>query len=383
MSTDYTVFYVEANAFCLIFFAIMLIRSLSGVDRQEKQRFFDGMLICHVLYFVFDSLWALAISDLIMKSEASLSFIYVMICVAMSSQSFLWFVYVELYMDREYIKILKKRILLGLPVIISVAAVTLMFIFARHLVLAPDLMPTDLYYRLLVLVPIFYIVAACSRAFAGAFRKENYARRGELIVFSVYPLFVTVFGVLQTVWRTLPLFCFGCALVTFYIYTIATEEKISIDPLTKLNNRAQLRRYISVENEACYVIMLDLNGFKGINDRFGHVEGDRAIVRAADCFRAALASDTKRSFAARYGGDEFIILFRTKKESDVLELKNRINKEFARASSGEDYELSASFGYAEYSGDTSDFQSAVAAADEMLYEDKKARKASAEASAGK
>jgi diguanylate cyclase (GGDEF)-like protein len=51
--------------------------------------------------------------------------------------------------------------------------------------------------------------------------------------------------------------------------------------------------------------MVDLNGFKLINDRLGHAEGDRALVATADVMRSTLRS---RDIIPRLGGDEFIVI---------------------------------------------------------------------------
>ena len=58
-------------------------------------------------------------------------------------------------------------------------------------------------------------------------------------------------------------------------------DQVSTDPLTKLNNRGQLVRYVSqesnlrIEGRQTYIIMMDINYFKKINDTYGHAEGDR------------------------------------------------------------------------------------------------------------
>ena len=54
--------------------------------------------------------------------------------------------------------------------------------------------------------------------------------------------------------------------------------------------------------------MVDVDYFKTINDTFGHLEGDNALVIVADTLKLACNSMTKRPFIARYGGDEFIIV---------------------------------------------------------------------------
>lgn len=64
-----------------------------------------------------------------------------------------------------------------------------------------------------------------------------------------------------------------------------TNNLISLDPLIQMNNRGQLQQYIDQESNLyreglkTYVIMIDVNDFKSIDDTFGHTEGDRTFIR--------------------------------------------------------------------------------------------------------
>jgi diguanylate cyclase (GGDEF)-like protein len=93
--------------------------------------------------------------------------------------------------------------------------------------------------------------------------------------------------------------------------------------------------------------MIDLNKFKQINDRYGHVEGDYALKRTADALKAACTDNTLKTFIARYGGDEFIIITKTENEDLVKELCSDIKAALIRLNNeaGAEYELTASIGY--------------------------------------
>ena len=153
------------------------------------------------------------------------------------------------------------------------------------------------------------------------------------------------------------------------------DTLVSMDPLTGLNNRAQLKRYISTEasdRQDYYILMLDLNNFKYINDKFGHVEGDEAIKMAAQAIKRACTDDTLRPFAARYGGDEFIVIVKTGDKEKALEFKSKIlwflNTLNQKANSP--YEVTTSIGCAKYNGDVSSFEKALSEADHNLYDEK-------------
>jgi diguanylate cyclase (GGDEF)-like protein len=105
------------------------------------------------------------------------------------------------------------------------------------------------------------------------------------------------------------------------------------DMLTKLPNRKhffeQLNKALVDAGETgrrLAVMLFDLDRFKEINDKYGHLAGDQALVQVADSIRVILTED---EFAARLGGDEFIIFFRSASEERVEEKIGRLRRHLA------------------------------------------------------
>jgi diguanylate cyclase (GGDEF)-like protein/PAS domain S-box-containing protein len=102
------------------------------------------------------------------------------------------------------------------------------------------------------------------------------------------------------------------------------------DPLTGLPNRIlyldRLRHALERghrEHTATCVLLIDLDGFKGINDAYGHATGDAVLVAFAERLRSVLrASDT----AARLGGDEFSIVCENTDRPDAEVLAERLRR---------------------------------------------------------
>lgn len=379
---DYTFFYVEANIVCIIIFVLMLIREMGAVGRQTKQVIFVNITISHILYFISDIVWVLILGGYLSRAVLSTSIVNYANAVLLSAITGFWFVYVELAQGEKYLTTARLRVYTLIPAMAEAVVMLILFIFFRGAVMDSEGNMTTLYYVVFIAIPAFYIVISSVRSFIRAMRKENFAVRTQYIVCAVYPLIITVFGILQVIWLSAPLFCFGSTIIMIYVYVLGLNDQVSIDELTKLNNRTQLRKYIASEHSkqgtdktTRYVLMIDLNKFKQINDQYGHVEGDNALKRTADALKYACGENTLKTFIARYGGDEFIIIAKTSDEELVKtlcdDIKNtliRLNKE-----AGSKYELTACIGYAGYSGDLNDFQTALSEADEALYKEKAAR----------
>ena len=93
------------------------------------------------------------------------------------------------------------------------------------------------------------------------------------------------------------------------------------DPLTELSNRARFQEYIEesiAENtDGCLAIALfDLDGFKEINDAFGHAAGDEVLRTVANRISARVSG---QDLVARLGGDEFAVVFRSSTREDALD----------------------------------------------------------------
>ena len=151
------------------------------------------------------------------------------------------------------------------------------------------------------------------------------------------------------------------------------------DDLTGLLNRrgfrlAAARRIATAtrRRRPLLVFFADVNGFKRINDRFGHREGDRALVRVA----AALRKTFRRSdVVARFGGDEFVALVTEEPRCNADTLTRRLHATLARLAAEDGrYGLTLTVGVVRHDPETMpSLEALVAAADERLFDRKRAR----------
>ncbi|HYE08888.1 MAG TPA: GGDEF domain-containing protein, partial [Patescibacteria group bacterium] len=121
--------------------------------------------------------------------------------------------------------------------------------------------------------------------------------------------------------------------------------------------------------------VLDINGLKKINDTYGHEAGDLFLRRFVQGMEIFL---TKDDIFARYGGDEFAIIFINKNRDQVNEMIKTIRSSFTDAPlmycGKEIAVISFEYGVTEFPADTSEYEELVRLADTMMYKDKKKRK---------
>jgi diguanylate cyclase (GGDEF)-like protein len=124
------------------------------------------------------------------------------------------------------------------------------------------------------------------------------------------------------------------------------ETLAETDSLTKLGNRRLLERKIAAavesQTQLC-VVVLDLDGFKGVNDRFGHQVGDRLLQGVAN----SLANSVRETdIVGRWGGDEFVILFHSiglaEAEKRVSQIQKAAFGEFIVGEQGKEVRLTVS-----------------------------------------
>lgn len=172
----------------------------------------------------------------------------------------------------------------------------------------------------------------------------------------------------------------GVSLSILMVYITIQNQAISTDYMSGLYNRRQLDHYLdsrikSLEKHHSFAgIMIDIDDFKQINDKYGHITGDRAIEAAASILKLFFKHD---EFLARYAGDEFVILLDITEEDDLEDIVKGLCKqvELYNEKSKEPFKIQFSIGYAIYAacgGQSPDeFLNEL---DKLMYRDKSIKK---------
>jgi len=279
-----------------------------------------------------------------------------------------WCLFVEYHIHRNFKRIKKKSRILAVPLII---ATILIFINLLGTGIIFDISKENVYTRgpmnfiLYIFVFVYYIESIYTVQKA----------KNDSILVEFFPIYYFVvpcmigtmiqgffFGI-STIWL--------CVAIAFILVYIEIQISISfIDDLSGLYNRKYMNHYLNKlqNNKAKHVygFLMDINDFKTINDIYGHLKGDQAIIQFGKILRHSIDKD---SVAIRMGGDEFVIFAILKSNEEALALKKRIEQNVRQFNihSKEPFHLSFSIGIAKYNGNIDTFLSAM---DDSMYEAK-------------
>lgn len=372
-------YYLEINLFCAV--VILIIRS--HLFQHSKVRP-TGRVI---LKLILDVTLAICISDLLagvlngvqfIGSRAVLKALNLIYFETTTISGFLWCCYVKNKLGRLTSKITH---LASIPALLF----TMLVIIDPFTNLIFSVDSASVYHRgpfvfTHWIVAAFYLVMPTIEAAVAIIKeKSNYRRKSlqPLLVFSIAP-FAASF--IQVCFYGISTIQVGIVTSVIILFFDIQNRQIFTDELTNLNNRHGLNKYINdmlsrsnSSNHRVCLLMMDLNAFKQINDRYGHGEGDFALKTVSDVLKSVCMSGKKRLFLCRYGGDEFVILGMDTEEEQLLEIRQQIYAEFAKknAEGFRPYSLQISIGIAcEVCRSYNDFENLLDKADEAMYEEK-------------
>lgn len=385
---SYVTIYDEVNIFCTALILIFIFHSAAGLGNTVRRKRFVAAMIALIIFFLSDAVWYSMDSGLIPQSYSLNIFLKSIYFLSASLNGYFWFLYFEMEMGSRLLKSRRNMILAAIPVFLHGV---LLVINIETGILFHVERDTFIYDRgplfMLQYVVIYtYILFACVKALILAVRPENYVNKSRYLLIAFFPILPGIAGMVQLYFWRLPANCIGSTLASVLIYLNAITDQVSLEPLTGINNKrafnTHLERYMNDRDmqSDTYVLIMDMDHFKQINDTYGHMEGDLAIIKVAELLKASVnaalirESDHKGRHItfARFGGDEFIAaVVGGREDAEYLRSEMLRRMDEYNSISGKDYSLSISIGIAAYDPSMRNVKDFLTKADEALYIEKK------------
>lgn len=288
--------------------------------------------------------------------------------------AFQWFVAVHyiLYGHDVYLRFRKYFIVASLPLLVYLILLAVHPDWIFRVTAENEYARGDYFFIQTVLGLAYMLASSVLALFHGVQEKVPSWRQEDFVLagFIVFPL---IGGVIQVINKNIILLWPFTVVSMFLFYLNLRQEQIQKDELTKLNNRRWLDESLkrkfeeSVEGEAWYLFLIDLNELKTVNDTYGHTEGDVLLREVAQLLQRVFVADN--SFVARYGGDEFAVVMNCA-EGEALRYREKLFGEIERRNSEtkKPYTLSLGIGGVPFEyGKYKDINELLIVADKKMY----------------
>lgn len=369
------VYYVEVNLICILLLVLFSVQMRYRSDRaSEENRAFSLMLWVTMLLCTVDMIAGVCRGRHFPGAGVLVSVSNLLYFEAISAVSYLWLLYVLIRL-----KLLKDRIrslLICAVPLLGISALTLSNPWTGFLFTIDE---NNRYSRgsgvwWHWLVTWSYLLISTGITIAVMLRNRNRHKRRKqraLLCFAIPP---AVAAIVQMRFYGISCFQVGITLSIAIVSLMEQNAQMLTDPLTGLNNRYGFDRYCEnyLQRSTALqmsVMMIDVDRFKQVNDRFGHLEGDRALTDVAYAVRHSCEKVLSHLFMCRYGGDEFLVVGECDRAvMDTLAAQIQRSLEYKNWEERYPYPLSVSIGIA--SGGCSnpeDMDCLLRQADETMY----------------
>ncbi|QHI73312.1 GGDEF domain-containing protein [Aminipila terrae] len=372
--------YTQINITGIIILVILLCNQKKSVGITIQQRLFNTIIISVVWILVLDTgMWVVDGKRFLLAREANIliSMAYYFFNVFIP---FLWLLYCDCILNNSTQSLRKRMWLYFLPVLAN----TLMIIINLWYGFIFYVDTNNIYHRgkiflLPVMTAFSYLLLSSYMALHKAHKTKIESEKGQLYLMASFILPPLVGGILQALFYGLSLIWVNVVISLLMIFVNIQNQQINTDSLTGLNNRLQFDKYLFFktksdnDRDVIALIMIDVDKFKQINDSYGHLCGDKALISVANVLKKSCKN--KNAFLSRYGGDEFTIIYETRKLTNIQKLITQIeqNVNIFNSVSKEKFSISLSIGYAVWEKNSS-VDTLIAQADYNMYRIKYAKK---------
>lgn len=344
MTFQYAFVYLIVNVICVLSALVILARLNSSIGSDTENRIFRSMLYSYMAFLVCEIIWVLNEGGLISLSSSVSGSLKIAGTMFIPIMVYCWLQYAETRFENPKAHTLKFKLLTAIPLIIMLLIyVTSYWTEAVATVDETGAVVPGPAIGITGLIDNIYGTAVVIHAIILFFKDKEGFKRKEYVSHILFIVICTVGGITDAVISDTPVMPMAIMLSFNVLFIILQETKIFNDALTGLNNRRLADRFLresigesSEENPIC-VYMMDIDNFKKINDRYGHLEGDRALRAVSEALKNTVSN--YRSFLARWGGDEFVVVLLEMGENTIAQFEEDLKMEIEKV--GNDVSLPA------------------------------------------
>lgn len=368
--------FAEVNLFSVAMLCMLFFWFCRGKDNSVSSRWYTAVLTLFILSFVSNAVWGLirGFSSSLAAHLGLQFFFKTMFLVFLNLAVFAWVGYSETEMgnrefnDVDQMKVAFLPILFILVVVCTNGYTKVIFDIDVH----GKYHMEDLFQAQMGIY-VFYTGITGIRMLGKAMYESDPTKKSQMQQMGSFPMSFLLSWLLKTlIGDEFPVICVFVTLWLLFVFVGSTSEQVSTDKLTQIHNRQNLLTYINTKihmhEDRLFLIMMDIDYFKRINDTYGHQEGDQALIRTANALKSAAQSMTRRPYLARYGGDEFMVVAEAENIEEIQALCKRIQNQLDYFGSWSErkYQMSLSIGIAEWQEGMKQ-KDLIEAADQTLY----------------
>lgn len=377
MDSRMLITYIIEDIFCLIIVGVIRKNLTMDSGSEQEVKALKHSLLCYIL------LITAGLAGLIIENNDSFyskTIDYLANMVSLSSltlSGFCWFIFVQLRTNKGFITT-KWKILayipIGIVLFLCLSSPLTGWVFyidqANRYQRGPMLISISI-------ISLMYNVLSSATAYVSAFKEKQISKRKQYFNLASFIYFPLAAGILQTWLAGMPILAPAIATAYYIVFTEIQGAMIYNDALTGMNNRRRAMLFMeekltnTSQDNPLTIFMLDGNKFKLINDTYGHIEGDSAIVCMAEAIQNICAK--YNFFGARYGGDEFILIKSEKCSFNLDTINEEINTILLNLceTKKKPYNLTITVGSYTTNDGRESVDSIIKKADEVLYKRKK------------
>lgn len=370
------IYYLEINIICIIILLAIFDKFKDESLNNSSDKYYEKTLLATISF----SLFAL-ISGIFNGTSYNFSQIILIISHSLYffSESLIGYFYTNYILKRINLQEKRKyKFILYIPLILSIFFLIINFFQKILFTISIDnLYSPSKYLYLYNLINIVYVLIIITNLISYYFyNKNSKSEIKSLILFTLLPV---VSAGIQNYNYGIILGQVGFTLSELLIYFNNQKKEANYDELTGVYNRRAFNKRankIYYSNKLMFLMLMDADDFKIINDKYGHLEGDKALIQIAYILNRAINNTHKNYSLARYGGDEFVIVGNIQNKDEVAQLINQIEEEEKKYNkeTNNKYNIKLSIGYALQNDNHTSVEDLIKEADALMYAKKRKRK---------